>query len=79
MRYGREVFDNLGNEWEAYIKLKDKSREIILETLREEYRGVSMVRYIDESVEKYSRRYEEEWQNRQIRQVEIEEIIETGK
>lgn len=50
-----DVISAFESEWESFKSIKPKSKEIILEALREMFRPSMLVRYCDEQFESYLR------------------------
>ena len=48
-----DIISTFESEWESFKSIKQKSKEIILEALREMYRPSILVRYCEEQFESY--------------------------
>lgn len=73
MRLTKERFDEFGSEWESFISLQAKSREIIIETLCEMGRGVMFGRYVRKPFGEYIGGLE----NTKFKQLEIMDDTQT--
>ena len=56
-RFSIEALGQFESEWESFKSLREKVKEIILETLSEMYRVTPFIRYRDENFEDYVHRY----------------------
>lgn len=56
MRTTMEAFENFGDEWDSFKKMKKKTKEIILDALREMFRPTSWIRYHNEGLDDYLHR-----------------------
>jgi hypothetical protein len=63
-RVAKEVIDEMSLDWEAFIILNSKSREIIVDTLSEMARGMPFLRFVRRDFNEYiaerSRKYDEQ-------------------
>lgn len=74
-RFNKDYLEELRNEWKAFLTLSSKSREIIIEALREMNRGMSLIRYVREPFEKVCAG----WKSKSYRQLELEESLDTDE
>ncbi len=56
MRATMETFRSLESEWDAFKKMKKKTKEIILDALKEAFRPTPWIRYHIETIQDYLRR-----------------------
>lgn len=71
-RIGRESLDDFSLEWDSFINMNTKSREIIVDTLNEMNRGIQIMRYMRKDFYEYIEELKD------MRQVKLKNItVET--